>query len=80
MKAHTWQVTNAYSYMPRAKSVAGSALKRCRRGSALQEMQACKPAYKVASRNFTKMKDAEDWLGRCFASRWGMRLLRGRLS
>ena len=48
-------MTKAY----RAKSVAGSALKRCRRGSTLQEMQACKAKYKEASRHFTKVKDAE---------------------
>ena len=50
VKAHTWRATKAY----RAKSIAGSALKRCRRGSTFQEMQACKAKYKEASRAFTK--------------------------
>ena len=52
VKSHTWRVTKAY----RAKSVAGSALKRCRRGPTLQEMQACKAKHKEASRRwyFTK--------------------------
>ena len=54
-KAHTWRATKA----GREKSIAGSALKRCRRGPALQEMKACKSAYKVDSKHFTKVKDAE---------------------
>ena len=40
----------------REKSIAGSALKRCRRGSTLQEQRKCKSAYKDASKNFTRVK------------------------
>ena len=52
VKAHTWRVTKA----GREKSIAGSALKRCRRGSTLQEQRKCKSAYKDASKNFTRVK------------------------
>ena len=55
--AHTWRVTMTKAY--RAKSIAGSALKSCRRGFTLQEVKACKAKYKEASHNFTKVKDAE---------------------
>jgi hypothetical protein len=55
VKAHTWRVTKAI----RAKSTAESALKRCRRGSTLQELKKCKSAYKDASKTFTKVRDAE---------------------
>ena len=55
VKAHTWRVTTA----SRDKSIAGSALKRCRRGSTPQELKVCKSSYKAASKNFTRAKDAE---------------------
>ena len=48
-------MTKAY----RPKSIAGSALRSCRKGSTLQEMQTCKATYKEASRAFTKVNDAE---------------------
>ena len=70
VKAHTWRVTKA----SRAKSTAGSALKRCRRGSTLQELKKCKSAYKEASKNFTKVKDAE--VRKIFRLKWRRRLLR----
>ena len=38
--------------------IAGSALTRCRGGSALRELDKCKSAHGDASKNFTRVQDA----------------------